>query len=133
MEINMNNRYIMGYKVNSNIKYFRPNRILFENEHSKISVSMINDALDYILSIISIHFPPADSYKKARKVFNAVKMILANKQIVPLKKEELKLAVDVLEEVVNLSAKSNEEKQNNAKCAGLCKMMIDKFSSDANI
>lgn len=42
-------------------------------------------------------------------IFEATKKILANRGD-PMRKEDIKLAVDVLEEVKNLSAESEEEK-----------------------
>ena len=128
----MNNNYFMGYRVNHNIRHFFPNTVLFENENDKITVSMANDALNCILSIISTRFPPAESYKRAKLIFESMKKILANRQVGPMRKEDLKLAVDVLEEVKNLSAKSEEEKQSNAMYAGFCKLVIDRFGGNVS-
>lgn len=50
----MNVLCFMGYKINKNIKYFLPNTVLFSNEKERITVTMIKEALDYILGIIAI-------------------------------------------------------------------------------
>lgn len=126
----MNNNYFMGFRVNHNIRHFFPNTVLFENEKEKITVSMANDALDYILSIISTRFPPAKSYKRAKMIFEAMKKILENRQVGPMRREDLKFAVNVLEEIKNLSAESEREKQSNAMYAKFCKLMIDRFGGN---
>ena len=124
----MDNINFMGYKVNKNIKYFTPNTVLFSNDAEKVTVAMVNDVLDYYINIISHQNPLIDSYQRAKKVFSALKMMLDNKQPPKQKKEDLKLAVDVLEEIKNQSAKSTAEKDYNARCALICKLMIDGFA-----
>ena len=44
-----------------------------------------------------------------------------------IKKEDKKIAVNVLLEIKNQSAKSQAEKEYNEKCALLCKWLIDEF------
>ncbi len=124
----MNDSYFMGYKIHKNIKHFLPNTILFSNEKGNITVAMAKDALDYILSIIATRNPLVESYNTAKTVFNALKMILDNKKPARLSNADMKTAVDVLKEIANSSAKSEEEKEGNAKAAFVCKLMIDGFS-----
>ena len=62
----MNEPCFMGYKINKNIKYFLPNTILFSNENERITVSMVKDAVDYILDIIATQSPLTESYKTAK-------------------------------------------------------------------
>lgn len=123
----MNECGFMGYKINKNIKCFLPNKVLFYNEKERITVAMIKDALDYILAIIAIQSPLIESYKTAKTVFGAMKMILENKKPSKPSKDDMKTAVDVLEEIANLSAKSEWEKEHNARYAFLCKLMINGF------
>ena len=123
----MSDNYFMGYKVNTNIKHFLPNTVLFTKKDENITVAMAQDAIDYILGVIALKNPLADSYKKAKAVFSAIKLILENKQPTRVAKENAKVAVDVLQEILNTSAKSHVEKEYNARCALLCKLLIDGF------
>jgi len=124
----MNEPDFMGYKINKNINYFLPNTVLFSNEKERITVAMIKDALDSILGIIATQSSLIESYKIAKTVFSAMKMILENKKPSKPSKTDMKTTVDVLEEIINLSAKSKWEKEKNARYAFLCKLMIDGFS-----
>lgn len=124
----MKDTYFMGYKIHKNIKHFFPNSILFSNEKGHITVAMAKDALDYILSIIATQNPLAESYNTAKTVFNALKMVLDNKRPARPSNADMKTAVDVLKEIANSSAKSEEEKEGNAKAAFICKLLIDGFS-----
>lgn len=126
----MDNTYIMGYKVNRNIKFFRPETVLFSKEEERITVEMANDFLNYILSILARKNPLIESYKKAKKVFSAFKMVFDNKQPPRLSKEDMKTAIDVLEEIKNMSANSDAEKERNARCALVCKLLINSLCVD---
>lgn len=126
----MTDSYFMGYKVNTNIKHYRSNTVLFTRNDVKITVAMAKDAVDYILEVLTHKDPLIDAYKKAKMVFSAIKRILENKQPSRVTKDDVKVAVDVLEEIQNLSAKSDAEKENNARCALLCKWLIDGFGGN---
>lgn len=126
----MDNTYIMGYKVNRNIKFFRPETVLFSKGQERITVKMANDFLNYILGILARKNPLIDSYKKAKKVFSAFKMVFDNKQPPRLSKEDMKTAIDVLEEIKNMSANSDAEKEYNARCALVCKLLINSLCVD---
>lgn len=121
----MSNQYFMGYKVNSGIKHFLPNTVLFTKNDEKIMVAMAQDAVAYILGVLARKNPLIDTYKKANIVFSAIKLILENKQPSRVIKEDVKVAIDVLEEIQNLSAKSEAQKEYNARCALLCKLLVD--------
>jgi len=121
----MSDRYFMGYKINAGIKHFLPNTVLFTKNDEKITVAMAQDAVDYILGVLACKNPLIDTYKKAKTVFSAIKLMLENKQPSRVTKEDVKAAIDVLEEIQNLSAKSEAEKEYNARCALLCKLMVD--------
>ncbi len=129
----MNEPGFMGYKINKNVKYFLPNTVLFSNENERITVAMIKNALDYILGIIATRSPLVESYKTAKTVFDAMKMVLENKRPSKPSKEDMKTTVDVLEEITNLSAKSEWEKEQNARYAFLCKLVIDRFSEKSQL
>ena len=129
----MNEPGFMGYKINKNVKYFLPNTVLFSNENERITVAMIKNALDYILGIIATRSPLVESYKTAKTVFDAMKMVLENKRPSKPSKEDMKTNVDVLEEITNLSAKSEWEKEQNARYAFLCKLVIDRFSEKSQL
>ena len=121
----MSERYFMGYKVITGIKYFLPNTVLFTKKDEEITVAMAKDAVDYILGVLARKNPLIDTYKKAKTVFSAIKLMLENKQPSRVTKEDVKVAIDVLEEIQNLYAKSDAEKEHNARCALLCKLLVD--------
>ena len=121
----MSERYFMGYKVITGIKYFLPNTVLFTKKDEEITVAMAKDAVDYILGVLARKNPLIDTYKKAKTVFSAIKLMLENKQPSRVTKEDVKVAIDVLEEIQNLYAKSDAEKEYNARCALLCKLLVD--------
>lgn len=121
----MSDRYFMGYKINAEIKHFLPNTVLFTKNDEKITVAMAQDAVDYILGVLARKNPLIDTYKKAKTVFSAIKLMLENKQPSRVTKEDVKVAIDVLEEIQNLYAKSEAEKEYNARCALLCKLLVD--------
>lgn len=123
----MSDSYFMGYKVNTNIKRYLPNTELFTRNGVKVTVAMAQDAIDNILGILAHKNPLMDSYKKAKTVFSAIKLILDNKQPPRIAGDDVKITIDVLEEIQNLSAKSDAEKEYNARCASLCKWLIDGF------
>lgn len=123
----MSDRYFMGYKVNTGIKHFLPSTVLFTKKDEKITVTMAQNAVDYILGVLARKNPLIDTYKKAKTVFSAIKQILENKQPSRVTKEDAKAAIDVLEEIQNLYAKSDAEREYNARCALLCKLLVDGF------
>ena len=123
----MRNSYFMGYKVNTNIKHFFPNTVLFTKDDMKITVGMAQDAVDYILGLLAQKDPLIDVYKKAKTVFSAIKLILENKRPPRVTKEDVKIAIDVLKEIQNFSAKSEIEKEHNERYALWCKWLIDRF------
>lgn len=123
----MRDIYVMGYKVHRDMQHFAPNTVLFSSAIDNITVAMANDVLDYVLSAIARKNPLTDACNKARKVLVSLKKILANQQPLQCSKQELKTAVEVLEEVMNENAKSEAEKENNARGALICKLLIDGF------
>lgn len=121
----MNDMYILGYKINTNIKHYLPNTVLFTKGDEQITVAMAQDAVDYILGVLARKNPLIDKYKKAKTVFSAIQLILSNQKPPKIKKDDVKVAIDVLEEILNSYAKSEAEKEYNARCALLCKWVVD--------
>lgn len=121
----MNDQYFMGYKIHLNITRFAPDTILFSRETDCITVSMVNDVLDYLLDAIAHKSPLFESYKKAKTVLSVIKLRLSNKQLLRPSKKDLKTTVDVLEEILNTNAKSEQQKEYNARNALICKLMIN--------
>ena len=126
----MTDQYIMGYKIHLNTAYFTPDTILFSKETDCITVSMVNDVLDYVLGVIARKSPLSESYKKAKTVLAAIKMRLGNKQTSRPSQEDLKTTVDVLKEIFNTNAKSEQQKEHNERCALICKLLIDSFGGN---
>lgn len=104
---------------------FFPKHVLFNDGIHDVTVDMAIEALDYMVSQISLKNPVSSDYKKAILVLKSMKMILNNHIPPKHPKEELKLAVDVIEEVKNSFASSEKEKQFNAEMAKRCKMVIE--------
>ncbi len=126
----MSDRYFMGYRIHYHTGFYLPNTVLFSKDGIKITVAMAKDALNYILSMIALKNPVIKKYKKAKVVFSGMKMILENNQPPQISKEDAKTAVDVLEEITNMTAQTDAEKEQNARCAFICKMMIDGFGGE---
>ena len=126
----MTDQYIMGYKIHLNTAYFTPDTILFSRETDCITVSMVNDVLDYVLGVIALKSPLTESYKKAKIVLSVIKMRLSNKQLSRPSKKDLKATVDVLKEVFNANAETKQQKEHNERCAFICKLLIDSFGGN---
>ena len=123
----MTYHYFMGIKVHPFPDQFRPNTILFSNEQENFTVSMAQDAMDYILSILSHKDPMINAYMRARTVIRAVRMVLANRRAARPSKEDIKITIDVLKEIMDQKAISEGEKENNAKNAYICKVLIEQI------
>ena len=118
-------KVICGYTVHKLPPCLCSNTPLFSNQGETITVQIAKDALDYILGQIVRKNPIIASYKKARIVFESLKMVLENKTPKQISKEDIKTAIDVLKEIKNERANSESEKSHNAKMAFLCKLVID--------
>lgn len=120
----------MGYKVHLNIARFTPDTVLFSRGTDQITVSMVNNVLDYVLSVIALKSPLSESYKKTKTVLSVIKMRLCNKQFSRPSKKDLETTVDVLKEIFNTNAKSDQQKEHNERCALICKLLINSFGRD---
>ena len=92
---------------------YYPKYILFNDGVKEITVDMAIEALDYMVSLISLKNRVSSDYKKAILVLKSMKMILNNHIPPKHPKEELKLAVDVIEEVKNSFASSENNPDKN--------------------
>lgn len=126
----MANMDSMGYKIHLNITHFTPNTVLFSRETDYITVSMVNDVLDYVLNAIALKSPLSESYKKAKTVLFVIKMRLRNKKMSRPSIKDLKITVDVLKEIFNANANSEQQKEHNERCALICKLLIDSFGGN---
>lgn len=124
----MNNQYVMGYKVHLNITHFTPKTVLFSRGNDRICVSMVNDMLDYCLDVIAQKSPLTVPYRTTKSVISAIKMILSNKHMPRLDREDLETTVDVLKEIFNSNAESEQQKEHNERSALICKLLIDSLS-----
>lgn len=120
----------MEYKVYLNIARFTPDTVLFSRGTDYITVSMVNNVLDYVLGAIALKSPLSESYKKAKTVLSVIKMRLCNKQFSRPSKKDLETTVDVLKEIFNTNAESDQQKEHNERCALICKLLINSFGGD---
>ena len=127
----MNDTFFAGYKIHQLTYPLQPHTVLFSNGVEDITVTIANDAIDYMLSIIAQRYPIIGKYKTVQTVFRAIKMILMNKQpSTKPSKKDLKTSVDVIEEIKNQVAKSDKEKEYNSRCAFVCKLVINRFNDN---
>ena len=126
----MPDQYIMGYKIHLNITHFTPNTVLFSRGTDHITVSMIKNVLDYIIDTIALKNPLSEAYKKAKTVLSVIKMRLSNKQLSQPSKKDLETTVDVLKEIFNANAKSEQQKEQNERNALICKLLINSLGGD---
>ena len=126
----MHDLYIMGYKVHMNITHFTHDTVLFSRGTDHITVSMVNNVLDYILGAIAHKNPLTESYKKAKTVVAMIKMKLCNKQFSKPSKKDLETTVDVLKEIFNTNAKLEQQKEQNERNALICKLLINSYGGD---
>ena len=120
----------MGYKIQRNITHFTPDTVLFSRGSDYITVSMINGVLDYVIGFIALKSPLSESYKKAKTILSVIKMRLCNKQISRPSKRDLETTVDVLKEIFNTNANSEQQKEDNERCAMICKLLINSFGGN---
>lgn len=112
-----------GNCANNNGRKLLPNMILFGN----VTVAMAEDAVNYILTVIMSKGPLSEPYRIAQKVFNAIRLILINKQPPKISKEELKTAADILGEILKQNTTSKAEQNRIELSAFRCKMLIEVF------
>lgn len=104
---------------------YYPKYVLFNDGVKDITVDMAIEALNYMIKIILSKKPLTNSYKKAITVLQSMKTILNNNTPPHNSKDDLKITIDVIEEVKNSYAKSEEEKRYNAEMAFKCKLIIE--------
>lgn len=116
-----------GFKIYLCFNKFLSNRILVESNDGtlKITVGMMKNFLEYMLSLESIRNPKLDKYKKAKKLFEAFSLLFNNNQSPKLTKDYFKAAVDVIEEIENIKATTDEQKVHNAQMCLAVKVLIE--------
>lgn len=123
---NMENTW-MGYTIHKRPKIYQSSTILFSNEYENVTVQMIQELLQFMMSKVRQKNMLSEERRKILKVLNAFKLILENKTPQRLQKEEMKMAVDVIEEIKNENASCEFDIVRNKWMAILCKMMIEVF------
>ncbi len=124
------NYQFMGYTMMNRPSKLFDSTPLLENGTETVTVAMAKDALDYMLGIIAKKDSISEVYKIAKKVLQAMKMILNNQQPGRIRKEDRKIAIDVLSEIQKESATSEAQKDYIEVMAFRCKLLIDGFGTD---
>lgn len=119
----------MGYTVHGATE-FRPNTILFTRENETITVSMLQEALEHMISVIIKKNPIHERYSVALKVLWAIQVRLANRQSRRPSKEDLKTACDVLSEILKENTTTDAQRDNIDMAAFRCKLFIECFMRD---
>lgn len=114
----------MGYTFHSPTE-FRPNTILISREKQTITVSMAQEAVEYMISVISKVNPMIGRYSIALKVLRAIQMRLANRQSRKPSKRDVKTACEVLGEIQKEYATTEEQKSQIDQATSLCKLLIE--------
>lgn len=126
----MSDNYFMGYKVNTNINYYLPNTVLFTKNDEKVTVAMAQNMVDYMLDVLALNNPLLENYNRAKTVFSAIKLLLENKRPPIVTKDDLNITIDVVKKIQDTYAKTNAEKEYNARCALLCKLLVNGFGEN---
>lgn len=95
---------------------------------SKCSIPrvIVEDALEYIFSILSTKNPLVEKYKTAKTVLELFKQkLLYPQQTICISKADLKITIDVITEIKNNMSITDLEKIDNEKLAFFCKIMVD--------
>lgn len=108
-----------------NTMKFTPNTVLYSDNNVKLTVSVALNMVDYILSVLATKNEQIEKYKRAKMFFTAVKLMLNNKAPQRPGKEDYKFAVDVVEEIRNMQAQTEQEKILNANFSLFMKFIID--------
>lgn len=119
----------MGYTVYG-VTEFRPNTILFKKENETITVSMVQEALGHMIDTISKKNPIFKKYNVTLKVLRAIQVRLANRQSRRPSKGDIKLACDVLSEILKENTSDEAQRDNIDIAAFRCKMFIECFMRD---
>lgn len=119
-----NNKYKF-YQPYAHMRHFTPNTVLYRDENKAITVSMALDILDYIFNFLATKNEQIEKYKKANLFFKAMYLCLTNKTPQQLSKDCKKFAVDVVKEISDTLAQSEQEKIYNNEIALFAKMLIE--------
>lgn len=114
----------MGYTVHRAAE-FRPSTILFTRENETITVSMLQEALEHMISATIKKNPIFERYGVALKVLRAIQVRLANGQPRKPSKEDFKIACEVLSEIQKEHAMTEAQKDRIDAAAFQCKLIIE--------
>lgn len=114
----------MGYTIHRPPK-LHPNAPLISRENQTITVSMAQEAVKYMISVITKKVPQLERYSVTLKVLQAMHMGLINGQPRKPSKKELKTACEVLSEIQKEHATTEEQKSRIDEAASLCKLLIE--------
>lgn len=115
---------LMGYTVHWAAE-LRPSTILFTKENETITVSMLQEALEHMISAIAKKNPIFKQYSIALKVLRAIQVRLANGQPRKPRKNDFKTACEVLSEIQKEHAITEVQKDRIDTAAFWCKLLIE--------
>lgn len=119
----------MGYTVHRPQK-FQSSTALFTKENETITVSMLQEALDHMISAIAKENPIFERYSVTLKVLRAIQVRLANGQPRKPSKQELKTACEVLSEIQKEYVATEAQRVRIDLAAAQCKLFIECFMRD---
>lgn len=119
----------MGYTIHR-VTEFRPNTILFSRENEEITVSMVQEALDLMISAIAKKNPMIGRHSVALKVLWTIQARLANRQVRKPRKKDFEVACDVLSEIQKERATTQTQRDNIDAAVSWCKLCIECFKRD---
>lgn len=100
--------------------------VLASNEKGVLTVSQMLKEIMYIIKFIRQVFGKNErKYSVAIKFLQSVQLALMNKDVRKPTKEQMKIAADVMHEVADMHAQSEEVKERNEKIAIAIKWLID--------
>lgn len=119
-----------GYTIHKHTKFF-PSTVLFSKGKESVTVEKAINTVDYLLTFISANFDTSiNKYRTALSTFKAIKLILNNQTPHKMTKEMAKLSIEVVEEIANFTAKSDDEKMKNAERTMIAKILLDGFGGE---
>ncbi len=118
---------IFGYREVYKGGYICDNTVLFSNDKENITAVMMKEAINHIINRIIDEFPDLKKYRTAVRVLKALRMFLRNENPYKVGEDDAKILIDVIEEVTNLSARNDEERESNSRMALYCRLMVGGF------
>ena len=120
----MKSKTYLGYYFNPNHN-FQSGAVIFWKDDNKITVGMLQSALDYALDILANEDNNLERIKTTITVLKFLKVVLSNKKMHKPSKEDFKTTLDVITEIANKDTTDEKKKQKNKDMCFCCKLMID--------